>query len=112
MLMEFSELCIKNVQSFAAAVTLLSLNAEQTIRAAEGQNVSFVCSSSDIEGPEILQINNNIDDLRSSRITPPSDNGSAAYEFAEVVREDNDTLFQCFINAVPSNYLTLIVVCT
>ena len=101
-------LCIASVHSFAADVTLLSLNYTDTINAAEGENVSFVCSSGGLERPEILQIDNNIDDVRSSRIHV---NGSV-YQFSDIVRDDNGTLFQCFVNAVPSNYLVLIVDCT
>ena len=101
-------LCVSSVHSFAADVTLLSPSGADTINAKEYENVSFACSSGGREGPEILQINNNIDDLRSSRINV----NASVYQFSDIVRGDNGTLFQCFVNAVPSNYLILIVECT
>ena len=105
-----SILCIASVHSFAADVTLLSLSDADTINATEGDTVSFVCSSGsgELEEPEVLQINNNIDDLRSSRINV----NASVYQFSNITRADNGTLFQCFVNAVSSNYLILIVECT
>lgn len=84
----------------------------------EGESATFTCEGiSNV--PRILQVNGNIRDPRLARISE-ADGGSGSgnsmenkysYIFDNLTRADNGTVIQCFINAVPSNIITIIVDC-
>lgn len=80
----------------------------------EGDSTMFTCVSTG-DGPRVLQVNGNIKDTRLARISE-SDSSSGDdmghdYVFANLSRADNGTTIQCFVNAVPSNVITVIVDC-
>ena len=81
----------------------------------EGDNITFTCDSSNGLRP-LVQINGNLDDPRSARISDAGTSSSGAvvtysYEFTGLARADNGTTIQCFVNAVPSLPIIIIVDC-
>ena len=81
----------------------------------EGDNITFTCDSSNGLRP-FIQINGNVNDPRSARISETSTNSNGgvvtySYQFVSLTRADNGTTIQCFVNAVPSLPIIIIVDC-
>jgi hypothetical protein len=84
-----------------------------SVRVVEGNQLTFTCSG--LDGPQIIQINNNVTFDRIRANTSEGGSGSEYpddaihYQLDSLDRDNNGSTIQCFINGIGSNILTIII---